>query len=132
MQHSFTKPSHCRSIRHLQEASATDGKALINLKKLKLFRQFYIMIVCYIYFTRIIVYLLKVSQNQNQSTDVNKHKFSFILSYRSLWLLIMPGSMKCFAKWLHMYSLYGKTLIISGFPDIKFHIFYLKKDWLQI
>jgi G protein-coupled receptor 107 len=43
------------SIRHLQEASATDGKALQNLRKLRLFRQFYIMIVCYIYFTRIIV-----------------------------------------------------------------------------
>ncbi|KAA0203739.1 hypothetical protein HAZT_HAZT004874, partial [Hyalella azteca] len=42
------------SIRHLQEASQTDGKAAVNLNKLKLFRHFYIMVVCYIYFTRII------------------------------------------------------------------------------
>ncbi|CAG9761566.1 unnamed protein product [Ceutorhynchus assimilis] len=49
------------SIRHLQEASATDGKAAINLRKLKLFRHFYVMVVCYIYSTRIIVYLLKMT-----------------------------------------------------------------------
>lgn len=48
------------SIRHLQEASNTDGKAAINLEKLKLFRQYYVMIVCYIYFTRIIALVLKV------------------------------------------------------------------------
>ncbi|XP_032384714.1 protein GPR108 isoform X2 [Etheostoma spectabile] len=48
------------SIRHLQEASSTDGKAM-NLEKLKLFRHYYVMIVCYIYFTRIIAILLKVT-----------------------------------------------------------------------
>ncbi|KAM4876927.1 protein GPR107 [Thomomys bottae] len=47
------------SIRHLQEASATDGKAAINLAKLKLFRHYYVLIVCYIYFTRIVAFLLK-------------------------------------------------------------------------
>lgn len=48
------------SIRHLQEASATDGKAAINLAKLKLFRHYYVMIVCYIYCTRIIAILIKI------------------------------------------------------------------------
>ncbi|XP_051993682.1 protein GPR108 [Xyrauchen texanus] len=49
------------SIRHLQEASNTDGKAAMNLEKLKLFRHYYVMIVCYIYFTRIIAILLRVT-----------------------------------------------------------------------
>ncbi|XP_058805437.1 protein GPR107 isoform X2 [Phymastichus coffea] len=49
------------SIKHLQEAAHMDGKAAANLRKLKLFRHFYIMIVCYIYFTRVIVYLLKIT-----------------------------------------------------------------------
>lgn len=49
------------SIRHLQEASSTDGKAAMNLEKLKLFRHYYVMIVCYVYFTRIIAILLKVT-----------------------------------------------------------------------
>jgi len=46
------------SIKHLREASQIDGKAARNLQKLKLFRQFYLIVVCYIYFTRIIIYLL--------------------------------------------------------------------------
>lgn len=47
------------SIKSLREAAQTDGKAARNMMKLQLFRQFYIMVVCYIYFTRIIVYLLR-------------------------------------------------------------------------
>lgn len=47
------------SIKHLREASQTDGKAARSLHKLTLFRQFYVLVVTYIYFTRIVVYLLK-------------------------------------------------------------------------
>ena len=46
------------SIRHLQQASTVIGKAAMNLKKLKIFRHFYVMVVFYIYFTRVIVLLL--------------------------------------------------------------------------
>ena len=47
------------SIKHLREGAETDGKAAVNVEKLTLFRQFYVMVVVYIYFTRIIVYLLQ-------------------------------------------------------------------------
>jgi len=47
------------SIKHLREAAGTDGKKVRNMNKLILFRQFYVMVVAYIYFTRIVVYLLK-------------------------------------------------------------------------
>ena len=49
------------SIKHHREAAAIDGKAARNVMKLVLFRQFYIMVVAYVYFTRIIVELLKSS-----------------------------------------------------------------------
>jgi hypothetical protein len=45
------------SVRHLREASESDGKAAVNLQKLTLFRHFYVMVVVYVYFTRIIIYL---------------------------------------------------------------------------
>ncbi len=47
------------SIKHLESASQTDGKMVTNLRKLKIFKHFYIMVICYIYFTRIIGFLLK-------------------------------------------------------------------------
>jgi hypothetical protein len=46
------------SIRHLRQAAEADGKAQRNLLKLQLFRQFYVMVVAYIYFTRIVVYVI--------------------------------------------------------------------------
>lgn len=51
------------SIKHLEAATQTDGKMVINLKKLKIFKHFYIMVICYVYFTRIIGFLLKVINN---------------------------------------------------------------------
>eukprot|EP01120_Amphizonella_sp_Union-15-10_P009394 TRINITY_DN3541_c0_g5_i3.p1 TRINITY_DN3541_c0_g5~~TRINITY_DN3541_c0_g5_i3.p1 ORF type:complete len:378 (+),score=45.93 TRINITY_DN3541_c0_g5_i3:241-1374(+) len=46
------------SIKHLKEASETDGKAALNMNKLRLFRQFYLTVVAYVYFTRIVIMLL--------------------------------------------------------------------------
>lgn len=42
----------------LREASETDGKAARCLEKLRLFRQFYVIVVVFIYFTRIVINLL--------------------------------------------------------------------------
>lgn len=47
------------SIKHLRDGAESDGKAAVNVEKLTLFRHFYILVVVYIYFTRIIVYLLE-------------------------------------------------------------------------
>lgn len=47
------------SIRSLRETSKTDGKAARNLSKLTLFRQFYVVVIGYLYFTRIVVFALR-------------------------------------------------------------------------
>eukprot|EP00250_Pteridium_aquilinum_P017004 c23406_g1_i1 orf=198-1514(+) len=46
------------SIKRLRHAAQTDGKAASNLVKLTLFQQYYIVVVCYIYFTRVVVIML--------------------------------------------------------------------------
>lgn len=49
------------SIRHLRESAMTDGKAASSIVKLKLFRKFYIMVLAYIYATRLLVWLIDSS-----------------------------------------------------------------------
>lgn len=71
------------SIRHLREASEVDDKAARVLGKLVLFRQFYIMVVAYIYFTRIIVYLLDAT-----------------LQYRLIWLSSAASEMATLAFYI--------------------------------
>eukprot|EP01125_Pyxidicula_operculata_P022160 TRINITY_DN8925_c0_g1_i1.p1 TRINITY_DN8925_c0_g1~~TRINITY_DN8925_c0_g1_i1.p1 ORF type:complete len:459 (+),score=64.31 TRINITY_DN8925_c0_g1_i1:20-1396(+) len=44
------------TINHLKEASASDGKAASMMEKLVVFRQFYLLVLGYLYFTRIIVF----------------------------------------------------------------------------
>lgn len=46
------------SIRQLRQSAATDGKAHQNLHKLVQFRSFYLLVVTYIYVTRIALFLL--------------------------------------------------------------------------
>ncbi|KAL4841082.1 hypothetical protein H8958_018725 [Nasalis larvatus] len=49
------------SIWYLQDMSGTDGKVAVNLAKLKLFQHYYVMVICYVYFTRIIAILWQVA-----------------------------------------------------------------------
>ncbi|XP_012737282.1 protein GPR108 [Fundulus heteroclitus] len=74
------------SIRHLQEASSTDGKAAMNLEKLKLFRHYYVMIVCYIYFTRIIAILLKITMPFQWQWC-----YEFLVEVSTLFFFVLTG-----------------------------------------
>ena len=68
------------SIKNLREAARSDGKAAVNLMKLTLFRQYYIVVICYIYFTRVVVYALET-----------------ITSYRYLWTSVVAGELATLA-----------------------------------
>ncbi|KAL6841374.1 hypothetical protein ACP4OV_028892 [Aristida adscensionis] len=74
------------SIRSLRETSKTDGKAARNLSKLTLFRQFYIVVIGYLYFTRIVVYALKT-----------------IASYKYRWVSILAEEVASIAFYLFMF-----------------------------
>jgi hypothetical protein len=67
------------SIRGLREAARTDGKAARNLKKLTLFKRFYLVVVGYLYFTRIIVsaFLALLNYRYRWGVDVAVEGASF-------------------------------------------------------
>ncbi|XP_020598005.1 protein GPR107-like isoform X1 [Phalaenopsis equestris] len=77
------------SIRSLRESSKTDGKAARNLAKLTLFRQFYIVLVGYLYFTRIVVYALKT-----------------IASYRYRWVSVAAEEIASLAFYIFMFYMF--------------------------
>ncbi|GMI66558.1 hypothetical protein like AT5G42090 [Hibiscus trionum] len=68
------------SIKNLREAAKIDGKAAVNLMKLTLFRQYYIVVICYIYFTCVVVYALET-----------------ITLYRYLWTSVVVGELATLA-----------------------------------
>ena len=69
------------SIRILREAAKTDGKEAVNLMKLTtLFRRYYVVVICYIYFRRVVVYALET-----------------ITSYRYLWTCVVAGELATLA-----------------------------------
>ncbi|KAM0003057.1 putative transmembrane protein GPR107/GPR108 [Helianthus debilis subsp. tardiflorus] len=68
------------TFKNLREAARTDGKAVVNLMKLTLFRQYYVVVICYIYFTRVVVYALET-----------------ITSYKYLWTNVVAAEMATLA-----------------------------------
>ncbi|KAF3525250.1 hypothetical protein F2Q69_00051029 [Brassica cretica] len=68
------------SIKNLREAAKTDGKAAVNLVKLTLFRHYYIVVICYIYFTRVVVYALET-----------------ITSYKYMWTSVVASELATLA-----------------------------------
>lgn len=64
------------SIRTLRQSAFTDGKAHINLQKLTQFRSFYLIVVTYIYFTRVALFLLSAS-----------------LPYDATWVTVLLGEL---------------------------------------
>ncbi|PPS08621.1 hypothetical protein GOBAR_AA12017 [Gossypium barbadense] len=93
------------SIKNLREAAKTDGKAAVNLMKLTLFRQYYIVVICYIYFTRVVVYALET-----------------ITSYKYLWTSVVAGELATLAFY-----------VFTGFkfkPEA--HNPYFEKKWRMI
>ncbi len=49
------------SIRQLRESASVDGRAEVTYQRLILFRAFYVQVVVFVYFTRIVAYLVRAT-----------------------------------------------------------------------
>ncbi|CAI0426732.1 unnamed protein product [Linum tenue] len=79
------------SIRSLRETSKTDGKAARNLAKLQLFRQFYILVIGYLYFTRIVVFALKtIAAYKYQWVSNAAEEAASLLFYAVMFYMFRP------------------------------------------
>ncbi|XP_076922105.1 protein CANDIDATE G-PROTEIN COUPLED RECEPTOR 7-like [Bidens hawaiensis] len=79
------------SIRSLKEASKTDGKAARTLGKLTLFRQFYVLVIGYLYFTRIVVFALMTIATYNyQWVAYAAEELASFLFYLVMFYLFRP------------------------------------------
>uniref|UniRef100_A0A2P2NY91 Lung seven transmembrane receptor n=1 Tax=Rhizophora mucronata TaxID=61149 RepID=A0A2P2NY91_RHIMU len=79
------------SIRSLRETSKTDGKAARNLAKLQLFRQFYIVVIGYLYFTRIVVFALKtISYYKFQWVSNAAEEIASLVFYGIMFYMFRP------------------------------------------
>ncbi|KAM0045437.1 putative transmembrane protein GPR107/GPR108 [Helianthus debilis subsp. tardiflorus] len=79
------------SIRSLRETSKTDGKAARNLAKLTLFRQFYIVVIGYLYFTRIVVFALKtIAAYKYQWVSSAAEEIASLVFYLVMFYMFRP------------------------------------------
>uniref|UniRef100_A0A803N8H2 Protein GPR107 n=1 Tax=Chenopodium quinoa TaxID=63459 RepID=A0A803N8H2_CHEQI len=79
------------SIRSLRETSKTDGKAARNLSKLTLFRQFYIVVIGYLYFTRIVVFALRtISAYKYQWVSNAAEEIASLVFYVIMFYMFRP------------------------------------------
>ncbi|CAE6085628.1 unnamed protein product [Arabidopsis arenosa] len=68
----------------LRETSETDGKAVKNLAKLPVFRKFYVLVIGYLFFTRIVVVVMKMKADFRSQWVSNASEEIATLAFYSL------------------------------------------------
>jgi NADH:ubiquinone oxidoreductase subunit 3 (subunit A) len=91
------------SIKRLRDACEADGKSdgklARSLEKLVLFRQFYIVVVMFIYFTRIVVFLLESTVDyQYQWTAAAAAELATLMFYTWMGVKFRPFQENAYLK----------------------------------